>query len=114
MRIDYRTINLTLASDASQTEADLKVPAGTICAIGAITQGNTLGEIIDLSVSDNGNDVLRPCDVRFSEPKSAGHWLEAMRPTSLEGGRTLTFKLAAYTASRASEIKVQVLIAISC
>ena len=74
----------------------------------------TDGEIIDLSVAENGNDVLRPCDVRFSEPKSAGRWLDALRPTTIDGGRTLTFKLNAYTANRLNAVKVQVLIAISC
>lgn len=114
MKIDYRTINLTLPADTSQTEADLKVPAGLVCAIGTITEGNTNGEIIDLSIAENGNDVLRPCDVRFSEPKSAGRWIDALRPTTIDGGRTLTFKLNAYTANRPNAVKVQVLIAISC
>jgi hypothetical protein len=112
MKITYKTINVTLAANSQTAEKGTKIPSGKIIAIGTVSKGNTDGEIIDLSLLDNNNEILSPCDLSFSEKTSGGRWIDSMRPVNLDGGREIDAKLYAYTSSRANEIKVQVLFAV--
>lgn len=112
MNITYKTINVTLPAASQSASKGIKIPTGKIIAIGAVVQGNIANEIIDLSLLDNNNEMLAPCDVKFSEKTAGGRWIDSMRPVNLDGGREVDAKLYAYTSSRANDIKVQVLFAI--
>jgi len=112
MKITYKTINVTLAAASQTAEKGTKIPSGKIVAIGAVIKGNADDEIIDLSLLDNNNEMLPPCDVSFSERTAGGRWIDSMRPVNLDGGREVDVKLYAYTSSRATDIQVQVLFAI--
>ncbi len=112
MKITYKTINVILDAASQTAEKGTKIPSGKIVAIGAVIKGNADDEIIDLSLLDNNNEMLPPCDVSFSERTAGGRWIDSMRPVHLDGGREVDVKLHAYTSSRANDIQVQVLFAI--
>lgn len=112
MKIEYRTLNITLPSASKSIDANISLPDGIVKAIGVVSQGNTAGDIIDFSVLDNSNDVISPSDLRFSEPKSAGRFLESLRPVEFSAGKTFGVKLNAVNATRANDVVVQVLFAI--
>jgi hypothetical protein len=112
MNITYKTINVTLPAASQTASKGIKIPSGKIIAIATVVQGNSANEIIDLSLLDNNNEILAPCDVKFSEKTAGGRWIDSMRPVGLDGGREVDAKLYAYTSTRSTDIKVQVLFAI--
>lgn len=114
MKIEYRTVNITLSNTEKSVTAPVNIPSGEVVRIGNVSQGNTDNDIIDMSVLDNGNEVLKPCDLRFSEPKSAGRFLDSLRPVNFDGGRSYDVKLNAFNATRTNDVTVQVIFAISC
>ena len=78
-------------------------------AIAAIVAGDTENRIINLSVLSNGNDVVRPADVRFSQKTNAGTFIDSMRPVDFLGGRVYETRLVASSLSATQTITVQVL-----
>lgn len=112
MKITYKTINVTLPAASQSAEKGTKIPSGKIIAIGTVVKNNSDDEIIDLSLLDNNNEILSPCDVTFSTKTNGGRWIDSMRPVNLDGGREVDAKLYAYTSSRSTDIQVQVLFAI--
>lgn len=112
MNITYKTINVTLPAASQSASKGIKIPTGKIIAIGTVIKGNDDDEIIDLSLLDNNNEILSPCDVSFSAKTTGGRWIDSMRSVHLDGGREVDAKLYAYTSTRSTDIKVQVLFAI--
>ncbi len=108
-KYDYTTVNVTIDANDPSGNNSVRVPDGEVVAIGAICNTEPT-EIINLSLLDNNNEILRPSDVRFSQKTSGGDWLSCLRPVSdISGGRDITARLTALTATRAKDYTVQVL-----
>jgi hypothetical protein len=108
----YERVNVTLAANTTQSSTEgssVFLPEGKVVAIGAIVVGDTQGRIIDLSILNNNNEVVRPCDVRFSEKTSGGTFKDSMRPVAFQSGKTFEARLVALVASTTIDITVQVL-----
>ena len=111
--IDYKTIVVTLPSGSSSVDStSIKMPDGKIVGIAATSTGNEPREIINLSVLNNGNEVVRPADLSFSTQQSGAGFLNSMRPVDFDGGYEYNVRLTAYTPSRANDIVVQVIFAV--
>lgn len=108
-KFEYITVVATLLAANATGEAEVKLPDGKCVAIGAVIKGNTDDEIINLSLLEGTQTVLKPADVSFSTRSNGGSYRESLRPVDLDGGRLITVSLAALTASRPTNIKVQVL-----
>lgn len=115
MKVEYRTVLVTLLATEKIAQVDSSVlPAGKVRAIGAVQQGNDSGDIINISILDNNQTVLHPCDIRFNEPKAAGNFIEGLRPVDFSGGKSYTVQADAVNAKRANKVTVQVLFAVLC
>jgi hypothetical protein len=106
---EYVTANVTLATDTVTGNDKVLIPEGKVVAIGAVVAGNTEDRIINLSILDNNNEVVRPCDVRFSEKTNGGTFKDSMRPVDFNGGRTFEARLVALSPSATESVAVQVL-----
>lgn len=109
LKSEYVTANITLAPNTALSTDKIFIPDGNVVAIAAIVAGNPESRIINLSILDNGNEVIKPADVRFSTKTSGGSFRESMRPVNFSGGRNFETKLVANTASATEAITVQVL-----
>lgn len=108
-KYDYVSGNVTLGTAVASAQANIQIPDGEILAIGT-TSDRTIDEMINLSILDNNNEVLRPCDVRFSNQTSGNDWVNSFRPVSdIPAGKQLQLKLTALKAVRATAITIQVL-----
>lgn len=106
---EYVTANITLVANTAIANDKIFIPDGKVVAIAAIVAGNTENRIINLSILDNGNEVIKPADVRFSTKTSGGSFKESMRPVDFSGGRNFETKLVANATSATENITVQVL-----
>lgn len=109
---EYVAVNVTLAVNATMSATDsskVYIPQGKVVAIGAAIAGDTEDRIIDMSILDNNNEIIKPCDVRFSEKTASGTFRDSMRPVAFNGGRTVEARLVALFASTTKTITVQVL-----
>jgi hypothetical protein len=108
-KFDYVSVNATLTNGIASIQSDVQIPDGEILAIGTVAD-RTIDEMINLSILDNNNEVLRPCDVRFSGQTAGNDWINSFRPvTGIPAGKTLQAKLTALKTARASSITIQVL-----
>ena len=110
-KVQYVVANLTLLAGAPTVSVDVTdIPEGSVTHIAQVNSGNTYGKLIDLAIKENGQVLLKPCDIRFSEKTANGNFLESLRPVSgIDGGRKLTVEISAHEASRANAINFQVL-----
>jgi hypothetical protein len=106
---EYVTANIVLGVNESQDSDKVTIPAGRVIAIGAIVAGNTGSRIINLSILQNNQEIIRPADVRFTQKTSGGTFKNSLRPVDFEGGRTFEAKVVATAASATEEVAIQVL-----
>ena len=108
----YEKVDVVLPVNATMSTSDtgrIRLPEGKVVAIGAIVAGNTENRIINLSILDNNNEIVRPCDVRFSEKTAGGSFKDSLRPVAFIGGRNYEARLVALAPSSTQAITVQVL-----
>lgn len=109
---EYERVNVVLPANATTSSIDgsmVTLPQGKVVAIGAVVAGDTENRIIDLSILNNNNEVVKPCDVRFSEKTSGGEFKNSLRPVAFIGGKVFQAKLVALEASLTKTITVQVI-----
>ena len=109
IKYEYETVKVSLAANTSLATENLTIPAGRVVAIAAIIAGNTEARIINLSILQNNQEIIRPSDVRFSAKTNGGTFKDSMRPVDFLGGRTFEARIVATSASATQAIAVQVL-----
>jgi hypothetical protein len=107
-KTEYITTTITLDPTETLDSQTVQIPSGNIVAMAAIVAGNPEARILNLSVLQNGFEVVQPADVRFSERTSGGTYRGSMRPINLPGGRQYEVRLVATTASLTEKVAVQV------
>lgn len=109
---EYEKVNVVLPVNAVVSISDtgrIRLPEGKVVGMAAIIAGDTENRIIDLSVLDNNNEIVRPCDVRFSQKTNGGTFKDSMRPVAFIGGRNVEARLVALSLSTTQAITVQVI-----
>ena len=111
-RYEYVTANVLLAKRTNSGNKNIDIPSGRVVAMGCISAGDTENRIIDLSILNNGNEVIKPSDYRFSEKTSGGDYLQSLRPVDFDGGRMYETRFSAPVASLTEDVNFQVLFVI--
>ena len=112
-KFETKIIKVTLpAANATVDSTSIKMPDGKVIGIAQVNTGNSTNELINLSILNNGNEVLSPSDLSFSQQQPGGGFLNSLRPEDFAGGYEYNVRLSAYTPSRANDVTVQVLFAI--
>lgn len=109
-KFEHITIDVVLpANSATAVSEPQRIPDGRCVAIGAVVSGNTNNEIINLSLKQNTNEVLKPADVRFFEKTNGGIFVHSLCPVDIDGGRAITVVLNALVDVRPNPVTIQVL-----
>jgi hypothetical protein len=108
-KYEYVTQNVTMLKGTVLGNEKFDVPDGQVVAMAAIVAGNTEDRIVDLGVFNNNNEVVKTCDVRFSQKTNGGTFKDSMRPVDFAGGKQYEVRLLALAASPREDITVQVL-----
>jgi hypothetical protein len=111
-KYEYVVANVLLAKTTNSGNKNIDIPSGRVVALGVVAAGNTENRIIDLSILNNGNEVIKPSDFRFSEKTSGGDYLQSLRPVDFDGGRLYETRFSASVASIAEDVNFQVLFVI--
>lgn len=112
-KFETKIIKVTLpAANTTVDSTSIKMPDGKVIGIAQVNTGNATNELINLSILNNGNEVLSPSDLSFSKQQPGGGFLNSLRPVDFAGGYEYNVRLSAYTPSRANDVTVQVLFAI--
>jgi hypothetical protein len=106
---EYVTANLILAVNSSIDSENIMIPSGKVIAIAAIIAGNPGARILNLSILQNNQEIVRPADVRFSEKTNGGTFKDSLRPVDFQGGRTFEAKIVATETSATEVVAIQVL-----
>jgi hypothetical protein len=109
---EYERVNVTLLVNttiSSINGSTLTLPQGKVVGIAAIVAGDTEDRVIDLSILNNNNEVVKPCDVRFSEKTNGGTFKDSMRPVAFIGGKVFEARLVSLVPSTTKNVTVQVL-----
>jgi len=109
-RYEYVVADVFLAKTTNTgTESMIDIPSGRVVAMGTVMAGDAENRIINLSVLNNGNEVIKPADYRFSEKTSGGDWLQSLRPVDFDGGRKYETRFVAPVASANEDLNFQVI-----
>lgn len=108
-RYEYVTADVFLVKATNIKSTNIDIPSGRVVAMGAVMAGNSENRIINLSILNNGNEVIKPADYRFSEKTSGGDYLQSLRPVDFDGGRLYETKFYAPVASVAENLNFQVI-----
>lgn len=109
---EYERVNVVLPANATTSSIDtstVTLPQGKVVAIGAVIAGDTENRIIDLSILNNNNEVVKPCDVRFSEKTNGGSFKDSLRPVAFIAGKVFEARLVALQPSATQTVTVQVI-----
>ena len=109
IKYEYVTVDVAIPANTTSGIERVFVPDGNVVAIGVVVAGNTESRIINLSILQNNNEVLKPADVRFSEKTNGGTFKDSLRPVDFQGGRTFEAKVVSTSVSTTQEVSVQVL-----
>lgn len=106
--------NVAFDKNTASNQTFTDIPSGKVVAMGAIAAGDTENRIINLSVLNNGNEVIKPCDFRFTEKTSGGDWMQSLRPVNFDGGRLYETRFNAPNgASTLEDLNFQVIYVIA-
>lgn len=108
MIVTYETINVTLSAGTFIAQENIKLPAGKVIRMATVVGGDLENKIVNHSVTQNNNDIIKPSDLRFSAKTNGGDFVNSLRPVDFEGGRTFEAKLNTAVAL-AADITVQFL-----
>jgi hypothetical protein len=108
-RIQTETVNITLMQTTYQKDEPIHIPEGHVVAMGIVVGGDTEGRIIDFTLLDNNNQVVRTADIRFSEKTNGGTFRDSLRPVDFRGGKTFQARLTTDKASSTIDVATQVL-----
>jgi hypothetical protein len=104
----HKKLNLTIAAGSALIENRLRLPAGKCVGMAAIKTGAAPDEFVDLTVLDQGSELVEGSDYRFYEKTSAGGWIDSLRPMRFDCNRDVTVRLSSNNVL-AAEFKVQVI-----
>ncbi|WNM19274.1 hypothetical protein [Flavobacterium capsici] len=109
-KYDYVTVNVILEKNTlKSTRVLADIPGSRVVAMACVPTDNTEGRIIDLTVYQNNNDVVKAADIRFSQKTNGGTYQDSMRPVDLPGSFQYYVELSAYETSAVQNVQVQVL-----
>lgn len=108
-KYEYVVANATLVKDTLTANEPVDIVDGTVVGMAAISRGNNENRIIDLGIFQNNNEVVKTCDVSFSEKTNGGTFKDSMRPVDFAGGKQFQIRLFADTTSPTDNVRVQVM-----
>ncbi len=112
-RYEFLTVNVSLIKNTTVgQQRNFSIPSGKVVAMGCVVAGDTENRIIDLSILNNGTEVVRPADYRFSEKTNGGDFISSLRPVDFDGGREYEVQFAANQASVGVDLNFQVLLVV--
>lgn len=113
LKVKYHRHNITLPKNTTAFQVDnIKVPDGEVTHI-SLVHDNTTAKIVEMGIYENNSEVVKPCDIRFTEKTSSGSFLESLRPVSdFQGGREVSIRLTTLDNLINDDITVQVLLVI--
>lgn len=112
MKFLHKKLNVTIPNGGTINDNRIKVPKGTCVGMAVINTGADPDQFIDLTVLDNGSEVVEGSDYRFYKKTNGGKWLDSLRPMRFDCNRDLTVRLSSDTAV-AADFKVQVIFLIT-
>ena len=111
MNYVHKKINITVPLGQTLGEGRIRLPEGQCLGMGVISTGNDPAQFVDLSVLDNGSEIVEGSDYRFYVKTNGGKWIDSLRPITFNCNRTVDVRLAATTALAAA-LNVQVIFVI--
>ena len=106
-KYEYVTKEVTVLDKVSSNEEDIRVPDGRVVRMGVVLRGNTEDRMVNVSILDSNNEIVRPAEVRFFEKASGGNFLDGFMPVDFDGGRTYQVRVTPTTESVSDDITAQ-------
>lgn len=104
----HKKLNLTIAPGGQLDEKRINLPSGTCVGMAVIKTGADPDEFVDLSILDNGSELVEGSDYRFYEKTNGGRWIDSLRPMSFDCNRDVTARLSGNNPIPAG-LKIQII-----
>lgn len=106
-KYEYVTQEVFVEDKSPSNEEDIRVPDGRVVRMGVILRGNTEERMVNVSILDSNNEIVRPAEVTFFQKTSGGNFLDGFMPVDFDGGRTYQVRVTPTTESVADNITAQ-------
>lgn len=108
---DYQTLDVLVEKGFPMIQREVRIPDGEIIGIGVVAAYDP-GQMVNFSLLDNNNEVLRPASTKFCEKTNGGDWVSSLRPVNIAGARTLTARFTIPSGDIGFDTPYQVLFCI--
>jgi hypothetical protein len=106
-KYEYVTSDVQVLKNISSNEEDIVIPDGRVVAMGVVLKGNAEDRIVNASVLDRNNEIIRPADVTFFQKTTGGNFLDGFMPVDFDGGRTYQARLSPTVVSAVDDLTAQ-------
>ena len=103
---------LSITAGQNLAEKNVHLPSGVCIGIAAVPIGAAPGQFTNLTVLDNGRELVQGKDYQFFERSKNGRYIDSLFPVTFDCNRTITVQLSA-SAALAADFKLQVVFLIA-
>lgn len=109
-KVDWKTLNISLAAGETIATGEVPLERGERIVAAAET-GSEPGQIINLGLYEQNNEVSAPMDLAFWKRSNSGQYLDGFKPIGFKGGTTVEARLTTKTAV-AAQVDLQIVFGI--
>lgn len=108
----WRTLRMALKSGETFAEKEISLEKGERI-VAAVATNQAAGQLVNLGLFENGQEVATPMDLSFWKRSNAGQYLDGFVPINYNGGATVSVRIAtAKPLASGSDLEVEVAFAI--
>ena len=109
-KVDWKTLNISLVVGETTTTGEVPLERGERI-VAAVETGSEPGQIINLGLYEQNNEVSVPMDLGFWKRSNSGQYLDGFKPIGFKGGTTVEVRLTTKTPVPAA-VDVQIVFGI--
>lgn len=109
-KVDWKTLNISLAIGETIATGEVPLEKGERI-VAAVETGTDPGQIINLGLYEQNNEVSAPMALPFWKRSNAGQYLDGFKPIGFKGGTTVEARVTTKTAV-AEAVDIQIVFGI--
>jgi len=91
-KVDWKTLNISMAAGETIATGEVPLEKGERIVV-AIETGSEPGQVINLGLYEQNNEVSAPMALGFWKRSNAGQYLDGFKPIGFRGGTTVEARL---------------------
>lgn len=109
-KVDWKTLNISLVPGETIANKEIHLELGERI-VAAVETGSEPGQIINLGLYEQNNEVSAPMALPFWKRSNAGQYLDGFKPISFKGGSSVDVRLSTKSPI-ANAVEIQIVFGI--